>query len=254
MKMFKTFLREPWRSLPVLRKAFLALKPVLRQLKLSEYIFAFHLPIPLVRYLGTGGNYSFLKEIHKLAAGKVGEYTMRDAQVSMASTLGPGVQECKTMTADQERYSESVSRRAKSGNFIDITSYYREGAARGTWHKSLETISALHNIWPYEPRRTSSGTGVFDSAPASLKANATVIWGKEDPALDSHLALEGIANYLVRGSQVIVLPRSGHFTPLEVESRRAVQKAVEWAIQGEKGDVGSRVASVYPDAVVVARK
>ncbi|KAK2837019.1 hypothetical protein FQN49_006486 [Arthroderma sp. PD_2] len=253
-KMFQTFLREPWRSRHVLCKSIKALAPVLHQLKRSKYIFVFHLPIPLVRYVGYGGKYSFLKAIHEIAAGKIGEFTVRDAQESMASTLGPSLEECKTTTPNGEKYPESVRTRAEVGNFKDTTSYYRHGAAADPWHKSLETISALHGIWPDEHRRASCGTGVFDPAPGALKANATILWGLKDPAIDSHLALEGIADRLVQGSQVIVLPRSGHFTPMEVESRGALEEAVQWAVRGETGDVGQAVLSVYPEAKVTVRK
>ncbi|EEP77179.1 predicted protein [Uncinocarpus reesii 1704] len=253
-KLFKTFLREPWRSRSLLLKSIQTLKPVIRQFRRSAYIFTFQLPMPLVRYLGSGGNYSFLKEIHRLSVGQADKFTLRDAQESMASTLGPSAEECESSTENGEKYPRSVREREKSGNFGDIASYYRDGAAGGVWHKSLETISALFNIWPEEPRRTSSGTGMFDMTPGALKANATIIWGKSDLALDSHLALEGIADYLVHGSQLIVLPRTGHFPQIEAESRSALEKAVEWAVHGEKGDVGSMVQSEYPDAKVVVRK
>ncbi|EFE35589.1 uncharacterized protein ARB_05632 [Trichophyton benhamiae CBS 112371] len=231
-----------------------ALAPVLRQLKKSQYIFVFHLPVPLVRYVGHGGNYSFLRAIHELAAGKTAEFTVRDAQEAMASTLGPSIEELKTKTAEGETYSESVRIRAEQGNFKDTTSYYRHGAVSGPWHKSLETISALHSICPDERRRTSCGTGVFDPAPGALKANATMLWGMKDPAIDNHLALDGIADRLIQGSQVIVLPRSGHFTPMEVEGRGALEETVLWAVNGETGDVGQAVLSVYPEARVVARQ
>ncbi|EAS32885.2 alpha/beta hydrolase [Coccidioides immitis RS] len=253
-KMFKMFLREPWHSRSLLLKSVQTLKPVIHQFWCSGYIFAFQLPMPLVRYMGTGGNYSFLKAIHRLSVGVAGKFTLRDAQESMASTLGPGVLECESMTNEGEKYPPSVLERDKSGNFGAIVSYYRHGAADGVWHKSLETISSVFNIWPDGPRRTSSGTGMFDITNGSLKANATVLWGQSDVALDSHLALEGIADYLVHGSQVIVLPRTGHFPQVEVESRVALEKVIEWAVRGEKGDLETFVRSKYPDAKAVVRK
>nr|KMM73245.1 hypothetical protein CPAG_09534 [Coccidioides posadasii RMSCC 3488] len=253
-KMFKMFLREPWHSRSLLLKSVQTLKPVIHQFWCSGYIFAFQLPMPLVRYMGTGGNYSFLKAIHRLSVGVAGKFTLRDAQESMASTLGPGVLECERMTNEGEKYPPSVLERDKSGNFGAIVSYYRHGAADGVWHKSLETISSVFNIWPDGPRRTSSGTGMFDIKNGSLKANATVLWGQSDVALDSHLALEGIADYLVHGSQVIVLPRTGHFPQVEVESRVALERVIEWAVRGEKGDLEAFVRSKYPDAKAVVRK
>ncbi|KAK2736145.1 capsule-associated protein CAP1 [Myotisia sp. PD_48] len=250
MKMLKTFLREPWRSRHVVWNSILTLKPVICQLYFSSYIFVFHLPIPLVRYVGFGADYWFLKTIHRHAAGTAGEYTIRDAQESMASTLGPGIPEISTETERGEEYPDSVKRRAQAGNFKETTAYYRDGAGGGTWHKSLETISSLQSIWPFEERRTGSGIGVFDPTPGSLKANATIIWGKQDIALDGHLVLEGIGNYLVSGSQVIILSKSGHFTPIEVKSREALQQAIEWAMKGEKGDVGAVVSAIYPESHV----
>jgi hypothetical protein len=73
-------------------------------------------------------------------------------------------------------------------------------------------------------------------------------------ALEVHLALGGIADYLVQGSQVVLLPRTGHFTPIEKESRAAFAKAVEWAIGEEGEDIGDVVGSVYQGATVSVRK
>lgn len=253
VKMFKTSMITPWRSRSVLIKSLLLLGPVLRQVRRSGYIFAFQLPLPFVRTLGRGGNYSFLKAVHRQAAGINGKYTLRDAQESMASTLGPGLEECKSVTADREQYPPAVHRRAATGNFVDTVSYYRDGAATGEWLKSLETISTLYNIWPDRPRRTSSGA-VFDAAPNSLKGNVTIVWGKLDTALDPHLALEGMGDYLVHGSQLVMLPRTGHFSPIEPQSRVALRRTVEWAIKGEKDDLAERVTADYPDATMAIRK
>jgi len=247
-------LRDPFSSRSILLKSLLALKPVLCQLRFSGYIFVFQLPMPLVRALGSGGNSSFLKALHQTASGSVGEYTVQDAQESMATSLGPGAAECKTMTENEEHYPVSVSQRQLSGNFADMVAYYRHGTAFGKWHKSLETISALHGLDGGEPRRTSSGMGVFDGPRGSLKANATVLWGTQDKVLDPHLALEGIADYLVHGSQVVLLPRTAHFTPMEKEGRAAFAKVVEWAIGDERIDVEAAIGEAYPGICVMVRK
>lgn len=252
--MFKTFLNNPFGSRSTLVKALSTLKPLFRQLGMSGYVFAFQLPVVFVRVLGSGGNYSFLKKVHR-SAGSVGvEYTMRDAAESMASTLGPGLSEYKTMTDKKETYPERVKARAE-GNFVDITSYYRDGTGGSPWHKSAETVAALYSLGGENVHRTSSGTGVFDDGPeGALRANATILWGQQDMALDGHVLLEGIADYLVQGSQVVMLPKTGHFTPMETAGSAAIEKAVEWAIKGEKGDVGTAIKSVYPGAVVTIRK
>ncbi|OJD17012.1 hypothetical protein AJ78_02856 [Emergomyces pasteurianus Ep9510] len=251
-KMFKTFLRNPFHSHHLLLRAISRLKPLFRQLILSGYIFVFQLPMPMVRYTASGGNYSFLKMVHIQAAGNVVEFTVRDAEESMASTLGPGAAEFKTATKDGEQYPHSVARRIEIGNFGDTASYYRHGASIGTWHKSLETISALYGLG--EPRRTSTGMAMQVGPPGALQANTTILWGEGDTALDQNVMLEGISDYLVRGSQLVMLPRTAHFSPMEVEGRAAIEKAVEWAVCGEKGDVGAMIADVYPGAVATVRK
>jgi hypothetical protein len=253
-KMFKTFLRCPLRSGSILLKALCTLKPVLRQIRRSSYIFVFQLPLPFVSSFGVGANYHFLKVVHRLAAGSPGEFTLRDAQDSMASTMGPGQSECETETRDAQKYSSSVRKRQMEGNFGDITAYYRHGAALGRWNKSLETISSLHAIRPMEPRRASSGVGIFDPAPGILRASATILWGMTDPALETHLMLDGIADYLVCGSQVIGLPRTGHFVPMEVEGRTALEETLKWAVGGEKTDLITAVAGVYPSASAIVKK
>jgi hypothetical protein len=252
--MLKTFLNNPLSSRSTLVRALLTLKPLFRQLLMSGYIFAFKLPLAFVRVLGTGGNYSFLKAVHE-SAGTVGtEFTVRDAAESMASTLGPGPVEYTTKTERGEEYPECVQQRA-ADNFVDITSYYRDGTAISPWHKSVDTVASLYGLGGGHIQRTSSGTGIFDDGPeGALRANATVLWGQQDMALNEHMVLEGIADYLVHGSQVIVLPKSGHFTPMETGGVAALEKAVEWAIKGEKGDVLSAIKSVYPGAAMTVRK
>ncbi|KAK2801191.1 hypothetical protein FQN51_005506 [Onygenales sp. PD_10] len=253
-KMFTEFLRNPFHSHHLLLKSLSALKPLFRQLLLSGYIFVFQLPMPMVRFTGSGGNYSFLKAVHRAAAGNVVEFTVRDAEESMASTLGPGPAECKTTTNDSahDTYSPSVIQRIKRGNFGDTTSYYRHGTATGTWHKSLQAISSLHEIG--ESQRSSIGLPLQADAEGALKANTTIVWGQLDTALDPRVMLEGIADYLVHGSQVVMLPRTAHFSPMEVEGRRALERAVVWAVQGEKGDVTECIREVYPGAMAMVRK
>lgn len=255
--MIKTSGRSPLRSrLTTLVKAIKTLKPVFRQLLLSGYIFAMQLPMPLVHYLGYGGNHSFLKAAHKRSCGENGHFTAKDAAECMASTLGPSAEECKTQTANGEEYPDSVKRDRSFTSFEQMASYYRDGAVLARWQKSIETIAHLHSLTRgTELRRTSSGAGLFDDGPEGvLKANSTIIWGKEDVALEQHLCLDGISDYLVYNSQVVVLPRSGHFTPTEPESSLALEKAVEWAVKGEKEDLGSVMRACYPNATVTVRK
>ncbi|KAL1971117.1 hypothetical protein VTN77DRAFT_68 [Rasamsonia byssochlamydoides] len=255
VKMFKIFLHSPLQSRLMLTKAFQTLKPALRQLALSGYIFVMQLPLPLVRYLGSGGNYSFLKATHKIAHGELGDYTVLDAAESMASSLGPSAEECETENSDHDRYPESVIKQRGSGNFVNMASYYRHGTAVASWSKSVESIATLHGLSRgSDVRRMSSRAAVFDDGPkGSLKANATILWALQDVALERQLCLDGIGDYLVHNSQVITLPRSGHFTPIEQESRVALEKAIEWAVGGEKEDIGSIIRTSYSGAAVTLR-
>lgn len=253
--MLKTASRSPIQSRSMIFKAFATLSPIFRQFRKSKYIFAMQLPMPLVRYFGRGGNYSFLKLIHRGSFGKR-EYTPQDAAECFASSLGPSVAESRTQTADGEQYPESLKNERAPSSFQHMACYYRDGTAFVRWDKSVETISALHSIASSSGgRRASSGAGLFDDGPkGALKACATVIWGKGDIALEPQICLDGLADYLVADSQLVELPLSGHFTPLEQESQVALEKAVEWAVKGEKEDIGAVIKACYPTAVVTLRK
>lgn len=237
-------------------KAVKALRPVLSQLRRSGYIAAMQLPMLVVRYLGTGGNYSFLRKTHQVSYGHA-ELTITDAAECMASSMGPSAAECTSKTPDtEEGYPACVKNERAMANFDHMAYYYRHGAALSRWRKSIQTIASLQSIGEgSELRRTSSGAGLFDDGPEGvLKASSTVIWGKEDIALEPQLCLDGIADFLVHDSQVVTLPRSGHFTPTERESRRALERAVEWAVKGEREDIGAVLQACYPKASVTGRK
>ncbi|KKK14704.1 hypothetical protein P175DRAFT_0516243 [Aspergillus ochraceoroseus IBT 24754] len=255
LKMFKTFLHSPIQSRSLFSNALRSLKPVFQQIWLSGYIFAFLLPSAFVEYLGAGGNYSFLKLIHIMSYGKQ-EFTPTDAAECMASTIGPSAHECKTKTVDDEEYPKSLAYKRVLSNFLEMTSYYRDNTAVSRWRKSVETITSLHSIRQgNEDCRVGSGAGLFDDGPTGgLKASTTVLWGKADTALNPQLCLDGISEYLVKDSHVVELPNSGHFTPLERESRIAITKTVEWAAKGEREDIGAIIQACYPSATVTVRK
>ncbi|PYH79988.1 alpha/beta fold family hydrolase [Aspergillus uvarum CBS 121591] len=255
LKMLKTALRDPIHSRATLWKVAQTLQPVGRQLLRSGYIFAMKLPLSLVRYLGRGGNYSFLKLIHRASYGQQ-EFSPRDAAECMASTVGPSVAECQTQTAEGDTYPAFMKEDRGQLTFQHMTAYYRDNTAFARWNKSIETIAHLHGIEDANAaHRTSSGAGLFADGPkGSLKASATVIWGKADMALEPAVCLDGIADYLVRDSQVIVVPGLGHFTPLERQGQLALEKAIEWTVKGEKEDIGAVLQKCSPKAVVTARK
>ena len=216
------------------------------------HAWAFQLPMFLVDYLGTGGHYSFLRGAHKYAAGKeLGNYSFAD---SLACSLGPGLIECSTRTPDDAQYPASVLKRAQSGAFFDKTRYYREGAMFDQWEKSLETIAELSQDG--KPlRRMSSGAGYLeDQYAGALKAPATVLWAEEDIALSEKVMLQGIGDFLAKDSQVVMLPKTGHWPQIEVRSRVAFEEMLKWVVMGEQGDVVEKVQGVFKNAYAYARK
>ena len=268
-KIFHTFLQDPVNHRSCLRKSFNTLRPLLFQLLLFGYIAAFHLPAFMVKYLGTGGNYAFLRGAQRAAYGKdKSDYSLAE---SMAATLGPSDNECKTETSEARpsSFGDTVLQRAKNPGsfFIHQTAYYRDGVSTRKWDKSLETIGALHNIAMENEasnnlsrRRTSSASsGLFEPPYAgSLRAPATIIWGQRDQACTEKICLEGIGDYLAKGSQVVLLPRSGHWTVVEKESRKVMGTVIEWYVAGGDldgtGDVGKIVSEVYKGSTVPIRR
>ncbi|BCS23822.1 alpha/beta fold hydrolase [Aspergillus puulaauensis] len=255
LKMLKSFLRAPIHERSLLVNAIKSLVPVVRQVWSSGYVAVFQLPPALVSYVGTGGNQSFLKYAHKTSYGKQ-KFSIVDAAECMASSSGPSIHESKTQTADGEGYAGTAITRRAASNFFEMCRYYREGTAVARWKKSVETVAGLHDIAQGTGiQRTSSGGGLFDEGPrGALKARATVVWGQKDHALVRQLCLDGISDYLTKGSQVIELPNSAHWTPLEREGQVALTKAVEWAVKGEHDDIGMIVGDCCPGATVTIRK
>lgn len=253
--MFNTALASPFYGRAPLMQALRTLLPVLRQLSLSGYIFAMQMPLPVVRYFLTGGNCSLMTAVHKGSHGR-GPFTLIDAAESMASSMGPSIAESKTETASGDAYPTTIKYDIEFANVLHPAAYYRDGAASGRWQKSIETVASLHGVsGNNELRRTSSGAGLFDeAAPGVLNASATIFWGKKDIALEPSICLDGMGDYLVKDSQVVLLPESGHFTPIEPESREALLSTVQWAIHGEKEDVATAVQRTYPSAKVIARR
>lgn len=236
-------------------QAFRTIGPILRQALLSGYIFAMQLPFPFVRFFLTGGNSSLLAGAHRKSFGQY-KPTIEERSDAMSTTMGPSLAESKSRNESGENYPTEIDYNHEFPKILDMASYYRQGAAAATWHKSLETITSLHSIaGENELRRTSSGAGIFDEGlPGAFKAPVTVIWGQNDLALDRRICLDGIADYMVKNSQVIMLPHSGHWTPIEKESRAAMEAAIQWALGGEKGNVETAVQAAYPEATVAVRR
>lgn len=192
---------------------------------------------------------------------------------SVRSYTHPGSNVRQLMVADissRETYSPSVLARSLPGEaFIHQTAYYRDGASVDPWSKSLQTTADLFNMEQnqtnssYIRRRSSSASsGMFgDLYKGSLHAPATILWGAKDQACSQAICLDGIGDYLARDSEVIILPRAKHWTPVEGEARKTLARILEMFLNQKPGSHGISLGEVedavkrtYEGASVLTRK
>ncbi|KAJ4360760.1 uncharacterized protein N0V89_001327 [Didymosphaeria variabile] len=250
-QMLHTYLRQPLR-VSLLKNASRTLEPVVSQMRRSFYVFIFNLPWPLAPIFPTFGNYWFLRLLHKagigrIAPGKYRKLTSKEAGDAMASSAGPGLAQLD----EPNGYATSLKKRLSNNGMLEKVRIYREGLFRGPWEKSIETVVALSEIQS-DGKRGSGGSraGLFDDGPpGALKAPATIVYGADDPAFESRLALDGIADYLAKDSQVVVLEESGHWLPLEELGSSAIEEVVGWAMGGEQGALKERFAGKWKENV-----
>jgi pimeloyl-ACP methyl ester carboxylesterase len=165
----------------------------------------------------------------------------------MAASLGPGKAQFNLGTGEDLAYPESVKQRQRDGGWSEKIRVYREGLFRQKWEKSLEVVVRLSELEQSQSpsRRSSSGTGLFDNGPpGSLKAPVTVVYGRLDPAFEPRLVLEGIADYLPRASQVVILEKGGHWLPVEQVGADVLEQIVRWALAGEGGSLKSKLGDM----------
>ena len=248
------------------------LGPLAFQALLFGYQFVFHLPARLVKYTGTGGNSSFVRGALKAShGGHLEEYSPKE---DLASTFGPGIAECKPNSTSitngaTEYYGETVLARAKSPDdaFYNMTGYYRDGCGWQQWTKSLEMIAELYALdseassssSPSRRRSSSSASsGLFNNiVKGALHAPATILWGEKDLACTKAICLDGIGDYLAKDSEVCLLPRSGHWTAVEPESRAAIARVIALFVKHGNAPVASvtkYVNEVYEGATVMVKK
>jgi pimeloyl-ACP methyl ester carboxylesterase len=244
MQMLHTWIRSPT-NVRLLKTAFTALGPVRSQFRNSFYIFCFHLPWPFSKFFATFGNYWFLRILHSLGKGKarkdeqlIGRLDPREAGESMAMSTGPSTTQLEEPTEGRStlRYGESVRKRVSDRGMSEKMGIYRDGLFIGAWEKSLETTAALYEIGSATGSTPHSSTSapLLGSAPdGSLKAPTTFMLGERDPAFDQRLALSNVKDFLVGGSQVLLVKDAGHWLPLEPSGRRVLEKTVSWALSEE---------------------
>lgn len=234
------------------------------------YIFMFNLPEIFVAYMGTAAKSAFVRGANRLGySRKSGEYR---AQESKASSFGPGQEECTTSidssTKPEDMYGPTVLDRAKSHGtaFYQMTGLYRDGAGTLPWTKSLETIADLYALEtsasesPSPSRRRSSisnGALFTDPYKGCLKAPTYVLWGEKDTACGKIICLDGLGDYLAKDSEIILLPRTGHWTPVERESRAVLAKLINLCAGKNAKPVprmADEIKKVYEGTVLLAKK
>ncbi|RMD42504.1 hypothetical protein DV735_g2618, partial [Chaetothyriales sp. CBS 134920] len=261
-KNFGTFASSPWKNWSYLHTGLEIFRPALRQAFLFGYQYAFELPAPLVKYLGTGGNFAFLRGVGKAKYGKKGASELSDT-LELAISLGPGVNEARPHTVaisndlSTDSYGETVPQRAQSAAtaFYTMTSYYRDGCGWDDWTKSSTILAQLRALDPNTPATTAPANE--NGIKGALLAPLTLIWGEQDLACTKAICLDGIEKYLGPNSEVILLPRSGHWTAVEKESRAAVAKLLALYAAGGDAAVPSATNAIresYPGATLEAKR
>ncbi|KAI4629425.1 uncharacterized protein J4E87_003689 [Alternaria ethzedia] len=239
-QMLRTWIHSPF-NFRLLKNGLHALGPVAGQFRSSFYIFVFHLPWPLHNVFATFGNYFFLRVLHQFGKGtpKKGKAAAvlepTEAAEAMAISTGPGSAQLDKANDKGERYGDSVKSRVGDRGMSEKIHIYRDSLAFGKWEKSLEVTAALYNISSEAASsQTLSAPGTLSSmAPqGALKAPSTLMMGQFDPAFNQRLSFDNARDYLVKGSQVVIIKGAGHWLPLEHTGRRAVEKTLQWALQG----------------------
>lgn len=236
--MLHTWIRQPFNPRP-LKNALATAKPVLSQIKRSFYIFTLNLPLGLDNLFATFGNYWFLRLLHRVQAGVLGPgrdpkkvFEAKESADFLAISSGPGKGQFG-VSEDKGGYGESVLARSKNYGMSEKIRYYQDGLLSKPWEKSLETVVALSEI-SSTPAVSTLGAGLFEEGPpGSLKAPAVIIHGKYDVAIGRRIALDGISDYLMKDSQVLILQKGGHWLPTETTGVRVITRIVESALQNQ---------------------
>lgn len=237
---------------------------------LFGYIFVFNLPRPMVKFIGRAGNFCIPRKNISMAHANTRKEC--DVQEGLAATFGPGIIEVNTKTSDGQSYGRTVHHRAASAgeSFVQQTAYYANGLATRKWEKSLELIADLYNlesessasanISPIRRRSSSSASSALftETYAGALRAPCTILWGEQDKIVGKDICLDGIGDYLSRGSEVILLPRTAHWVPIEQEGRHALTKVISLCAGAKINEMpaymAKDVADVYRGAVSMVRK
>ncbi|KAJ5652434.1 hypothetical protein N7507_009860 [Penicillium longicatenatum] len=218
------------------------------------YIFTFDLSEKIVgHFIGAWNQMAVLRGLVRMANHQNFDF---DFVQAMAASLGPSECDAETKTtAHSEGYSNTVMQRARSPAALlwQMTGLYRNGVLRGTWLKSKETLGSIPETRTLP--HTASPPGA-ESNQSRLQAPATVIWGIQDHVLMPEICLDSVHKYLAPGSEVISLPRTGHWVPVETESAQVIIEVLRYHTNPECQDdrlTQDALNRRYKDARLVIR-
>lgn len=267
-RMLRSWTHNP-RNLRLLTHALSNVKPLLIQVSKSGYVFTFRLPAPLASKVGEIGDFWFMRVLNAVALGDRGPTTPANITQGfdlLGSSVGPGVTECDTvLVSDPQtdgglsngdvtwKYSESVRRRSTTAGWMDKIALYRDGCFSEKWEKPLDVIVDLSRA---SDRRRSSGSSGFSrlGSDGAIEAPVTLIWGQNDPAIESCLALDGLQDSVWRGSQLVKVKHCGHWTPIERNAIPIFEAVLKWALEGETTALRAALCDNYPMATIAFEK
>ncbi|CAG8234408.1 unnamed protein product [Penicillium salamii] len=190
------------------------------------YVLTFDLPEKIVGHtIGVWNQMVVLRGLVRMANIRNFDF---DFVQAMAASLGPSERDAETKTGVHfEGYSNTVMQRARSPAALlwQMTGLYRNGVLRGLWLKSKETLASMPTN-RIHPHAVGPSSGEINEP--RLQAPATIIWGIKDHVLMPEICLDGIHKYLAPGSEVISLPRTGHWVPVETESIQVILEVLRY--------------------------
>jgi hypothetical protein len=219
------------------------LKPLLVQVWRSNYVFTFGvLPISIATASLSKANWFLLRKMH--SASGVNKLVEKDSVTAalLSGSLGPSEAETKTssdgstdsttFSSPTTTYPASVIKRSqhKSSLWAAKVGFYRDGTGSGKWEKSVQVLADLANS------STQSTLDLGQRPKGAFQGPVTFVWGEKDFACTDAIALEGVGEFLTPGSQVVKLPGSGHWTPIEPEACGVFIEVVQWAIDEGEDD------------------
>lgn len=186
------------------------------------------------------GDYYVLRQISKMAK-------CSNEATYLANALGPGREECLVDVEGELGYGESVRER-KGAELDQMIAYYRDGLSFGPWEEKdkpapMRTTFVLHQETKLPCVPTVDASVGVPLEQGKMGCPAIAIWGSKDTFLELDLVQSGWGKIFchddTRGSAVIVLGKSGHWSHVGSRGRPVVTGILEWCVN-EGAGMGSQ--------------